>query len=139
MAAADFYFGINATFRHIYEEYGEAELINYWRAMGEEYFAPVTERFKGGGLPSVAQYWREFFAEEPGSEVEITEETDCVRVEVKVCPALKHLREHERDIMPLYCQHCTEISRAICEPASIMVRVAGGNGNCCQWFCREGE
>lgn len=139
MAAPDFYFAVNATFRYVYENYGEEGLINYWRAMGREYFASVTERFQKGGLPAVAEYWRVFFAEEPGGEVGVTQEADCVRVEVKVCPAIKHLREHGREIMALYCQHCTYVSQAMCEPAGISVRVEGGDGSCHQWFCRKGE
>ena len=41
---------------------------------------------------------REFFAAEPGAEVEVTEADDRVTLYVKVCPAIRHLREHGREL-----------------------------------------
>ncbi len=133
VGAADFYFAINATFRFILARYGVEGLRRYWREIGSGYYAPVSERWRGG-LGAVAEYWRAFFAAEPGAEVEVHASADEVRVEVKTCPAIKHLRAGGRDIVQCFCQHCFYVSDTIGESAGVAVRVSGGNGACVQRF-----
>ena len=133
---ADFYFAINATFRFILDRFGLDALRRYWRELGETYYQPVTKHWKEGGLDAVATYWRDFFKAEPGSDVEVSKHEGEVRVDVRVCPAIKHLRDNKREIVPCFCQHCHFVSEAIGEAAGITVRVKGGNGSCVQRFIR---
>lgn len=135
MAAPDFYFAINATFRWIHDNWGAQGLLDYWRALGREHFADVTARFRDGGMDAVRDYWQAFFDEEPGGDVTV-ERTgdDAVTITVRSCPAIKHLRDHGREIMPLYCRHCQVVSEAMCEGAGIAVQVDGGDGSCVQTF-----
>lgn len=137
VGAADFYFAINATFRFLQARVGLDGLRGYWRDLGAQYFAPVTACWQAGGLGAVAEYWRAFFAAEPGAEVAVTESEDVVTLEVKVCPAIKHLREHGREIVPRFCEHCYFIGEAMAQPAGLTVRVEGGNGSCRQIFFRR--
>lgn len=137
MAAPDFYFAINATFRHFYETYGEEALIAYWEAMGDEYFDALSRRFREGGLEAVESYWRDFFAGEPGGEVEVTRQGQRVEIAVKDCPAIRHLRLHGREIMPLYCRHCHHVSSVIARKAGLGFQLQGGGGTCQQAFFRE--
>ncbi len=134
VGAADFYFAINATFRFVFRKFGIEGLRRYWTDLGTRYFAPVTAKWKAGGLPAVAAYWRAFFDAEPGAEVEVSQNADEVTLEVKVCPAIRHLRAHGRDILPCFCQHCYYISEAIATPADLTVHITGGNGSCRQVF-----
>jgi len=137
VGAADFYFGINATFRFVLKKFGPDGLRRYWTDLGTRYFAPVAERWNVGGMPAVAEYWRAFFAAEPGAEVEVRQSPDEVTLDVKVCPAIKHLRAHDREIAPCFCQHCYFIGEAMAAPAGLTVRVEGGNGSCRQTFFRR--
>ncbi|NPV47547.1 MAG: hypothetical protein HPY69_11350 [Armatimonadetes bacterium] len=139
MAAPDFYFAINATFRWIHANWGEEGLRAYWEAMGREHYAEVTERFRAGGLDAVYHYWRDFFATEPGGDVCVQQGAKAVTIEVRKCPAIRHLREHGREIMPLYCDHCRVVSQAMCEGAGIVVEVEGGMGCCRQTFALKGD
>lgn len=134
VGAADFYFAINATFRFVLGKLGIEGLRQYWTDLGAKYFAPVTAQWRTGGLPALAGYWRAFFAAEPGSEVKVSETEESVTLDVKVCPAIKHLREHGREIVPCFCQHCYFISEAMAAPAGFTVRIEGGNGSCRQKF-----
>ena len=72
VAAPDFYFAINATFRHLHDVYGKAALIDYWRSLGREYYQSRTERWKNGDLQTVAADWHDYFAEEPRAVVDVT-------------------------------------------------------------------
>ena len=67
----------------------------------------------------------------------MSETEDAVTLDVKVCPAIKHLREHGREIVPCFCQHCHFISEAMAAPAGLTVRIEGGNGSCWQKFLRR--
>ena len=137
VGAADFYFAINATFRFILNKLGPDGLRRYWTDLGTRYFAPTSARWSAGSLPGVAEYWRAFFAAEPGAEVEVSELPDAVTLDVKVCPAIQHLRAHGREIVPCFCQHCYFIGEAMAAPAGFTVRVEGGNGSCRQTFRRR--
>lgn len=138
MAAPDFYFALDATFRWIEANWGAAGLRAYWEALGREHYAGLSERFRAGGLPAVAEHWEAFFAAEPGGEVEVRRLPEEVRIEVRVCPAVRHLRTHGREPMPRYCEHCTVVSQALGEAAGLAVRVEGGGGSCCQYFTLRG-
>jgi hypothetical protein len=132
VGAGDFYFIINATFRFIEKRFGREGLRRYWHALGSGYYAPVAAAWKHSGLQAVADYWRAFFDAEPGAEVQVEMAPDRVVLNVWVCPAIKHLRAHAREIVPCFCQHCYYVSEAVAAPAGLTVRVEGGNGACRQ-------
>jgi hypothetical protein len=134
VGAGDFYFAINATFRFIEQQFGREGLRRYWQDLGANYYAPVTADWKDGGLPAVADYWRAFFNAEPGAEVQVDVTPDRVSLDVRVCPAIKHLRAQAREIVPCFCQHCYYVSEAAAAPAGLTVRLEGGNGSCRQTF-----
>jgi len=128
--AADFYFGINATFRFIINKYGRSAWIRYLREMGRGYFAPVNEQWAREGLPGVAAYWKEFFDAEPGANVSVIESENEVIVEVHQCPAISHLRSGDRKITNSFCQHCYYLNNARAEEAGLSMMVEGGAGSC---------
>ena len=136
--AADFYLAINSTFRFLLAKLGRDGWIRYLDEMGRGYFGAVNERWRSGGLPAVARYWRAFFAAEPGAEVEVTEKTDCVVITVNVCPAIRHLREQGREIVGQYCQHCYYLGNSRAEASGFAMRLEGGNGSCRHtYFARQ--
>lgn len=136
--AADFYFGIDATFRFMLRQFGEAGFSDWLTEMGRDYFEPVNRIWREGGLSAVAQYWRDFFAAEPGAEVEVREEDCQVVVDVKKCPAIAHLKAHRRDIVPDYCRHCQILGQSRAEASGLSMRLEGGNGSCVHRYAMAG-
>lgn len=132
--SADFYFATNATFRFLIARLGLEGWRRYLGDLGRGYFEPVNRAWRAGGLPAVARYWRDFFAAEPGAEVEVRESADRVEVHVNVCPAIKHLRAGGREIVREYCQHCHLLGAARAESAGLTMRLRGGNGACVHTF-----
>lgn len=137
IGAADFYFAINATFRFVHRRFGLDELRRYWTDLGTCYFAPVSAAWKKRGLPGVAAHWEAFFHAEPGAQVDVRLSGDRVILDVRVCPAISYLREHRREIVPRFCEHCYFIGEAMAATAGLTLRVEGGNGSCRQTFCRR--
>jgi hypothetical protein len=135
MSAPDFYFAVNAMARHIHDRYGKAALVRYWRDMSREYYKQRTDRWKAGGPETIAQDWRDYFAKEPGADVAVSvEEGGVVKLDVKVCPAIKHLREQGRDIVPYFCEHCDHTCGQMGEQAGYAFERVGGMGSCVQRF-----
>jgi hypothetical protein len=136
MSAPDFYFAVNAVFRHIHDEHGKAALVEYWRRLGREYYGRRCERWRDGGPRAIADDWRNYFAQEPQADVETTVQGDAVLLDIRVCPAVKHLRDHDRDIVPYYCEHCDHICGAMAEASGYAFERTGGMGACRQRFAR---
>ncbi len=136
--APDFYFGINATFRFIADKLGHAAWVEYLQHLGRDYFRPVNDSWRTGGFPAIAKYWRAFFEAEPGGEVVVHERPNEVEIEVRQCPAIKHLKEHKREIFSGYCTHCYHLGSARAEEAGYEMRLQGGDGSCRHLYTRAG-
>ncbi len=134
MSAPDFYFAVNATFRHLHDRFGMAGLIAYWRALGQEYYRERAQRWQRGGPETLACDWRDYFAAEPGAQVDVSVQGDAVDLDVRVCPAIKHLRESGRGIVPYFCEHCDHVCGAMAETAGLAFERTGGMGACRQRF-----
>jgi hypothetical protein len=145
MAHGDFYFTINATFYHLSERWGERGLIEYWKALGSEYLQPLARQFEEGGLDEIARYWSTYYAAEPGSEVLLDRpDAHTLIIDVKVCPAFRWFRESpvaavHPPIHPMYCQHCSYITKAMLANTSYEFELQGGQGNCRQIFRLRGK
>jgi hypothetical protein len=139
MSAPDFYFAVNAIFRHLHDRYGRAALVDYWRSLGREYYAGRSQRWRAGGPEAIAADWRDYFAQEPQAEVEVVVQESTVTLDVRVCPAIKHLRDCGREIVPYYCEHCDHVCGAMAEAAGYVFERQGGMGSCQQQFIASGS
>lgn len=117
-----------------------SELTRYWYDLGKSiYFQPVSEDWRKRGPVAIAEYWRDFFSAEPDAQVEVKEEAEGVCIAVARCPAIHHLRNHSRAIVPEFCQHCYFVTQAIAERSGWEVRIVGGAGACSQRFAPKGS
>jgi hypothetical protein len=136
MGAPDFYFAVNAIFRHIHDRHGKAALIRYWRELGRDYYRGRIQRWRDGGPSEIVADWTRYFAEEPGAVVESQADANSATLHVCVCPAIKHLRESQRDIVPYFCEHCDHVVGAMAHEAGYHFERTGGMGECQQRFVR---
>jgi hypothetical protein len=134
MAAPDFYFVINALFRHLHDTFGREQLERYWRQLGVDYYGDRVKAWREGGATALAADWRDYFAKEPGAQVQVIHDDQQVELRVNVCPAIKHLRENKRDIVPYFCDHCDHVVGAMAGEAGYAFSRAGGMGSCTQVF-----
>jgi len=138
MSAPDFYFAVNAIFRHLHDHYGKEALVDYWRSLGREFYCQRIQGWRDGGPEAIAADWRAYFSREPQADVESVAEGDTVTIDVKVCPAIKHLRDQGRNIVPYYCEHCDHVCGAMAEEAGYDFQRRGGMGACQQQFIKCG-
>ncbi len=135
--APDFYFETNARFRFLIARLGHEGWVRYLRDLGKSYYAPVNNQWQSGGLAAVAQYWRDFFAAEPGAKVEVEEKPDRVELDVQECPIFKQLRIGQREIVKEFCQHCFYLGQARANEAGMEMRLCGGNGSCRHTYAKS--
>lgn len=136
MSAPDFFFGVNEIFRHIHDRYGKDALIDYWRALGRDHYRQRNGRWLEGGCQAIASDWRQYFEHEPGAEVVVTHTDNTVDLDVRVCPAIAHLRRKDRDIVPYFCEHCDHVCGAQAQGAGYGFERTGGMGACRQQFIK---
>jgi len=136
MSAPDFFFAVNAIFRHLHDQYGPQALTDYGRALAREYYRERIVAWRSGGLAAVADDWRDYFAHEPQADVEVCADPTAVELVVRVCPAIKHLRDHCRDIVTCFCDHCDHTCGTMAEEAGLEFQRTGGMGSCRQRFVR---
>ncbi len=134
MSAPDFYFVNNAMFRHIHDRYGMEALVEYWRDLAATYYAGRATRWRSGGAAEIARDWREYFALEPQAQVDVQHDGESVTLNVHVCPAIKHLRDNQRDIVPYFCDHCDHTCSTMAKGAGFEFARQGGMGSCTQRF-----
>jgi hypothetical protein len=134
LSAPDFYFAVNSIARHILDTYGKDVLVDYWRSLGSEYYHKRSSRWREGGARAIAEDWRDYFFKEPGADVGVSIDGEVVTLDVRTCPAIKHLRDCGRDILPCYCEHCDHTCDAMAQPAGYRFEREGGMGSCRQRF-----
>jgi len=134
VSAPDFYFCVNATARHIHDVYGKDVLVDYWQSLGREYYARRAATWRQGGPQAIAEDWQSYFLNEPGAEVDVTADADKVMLDIRVCPAIKHLRESGREIVPYFCEHCDHTCGSMAKLAGYKFERTGGMGACQQLF-----
>ena len=138
MSAPDFYFGVNATFRYIYEREGYDALVTYWQNLGRDYYQSRWERWRDNSLQNLADDWENYFQHEPQSQVSVTTDqtSQSVLLDIHVCPAIKHLNDNSREIMPHFCEHCDHITGAMAQKSGYRFQRTGGMGTCQQQFVK---
>jgi hypothetical protein len=134
VSAPDFYFAVNATFRHLHDRFGKAALVDYWESLGREYYRGRAQRWREQGLAAIAEDWRQYFLNEPQADVEVVVADQAVTLDVRVCPAIKHLRDSGREIVPYFCEHCDHVCGAMAQAAGYSFERVGGMGSCQQRF-----
>ena len=137
MSAPDFYFATNAIIRHLHDRYGREALADYFRSLGREYYRRRSASWRAGGPAAIADDWRAYFAGEPQADVEVASTERGVELIVRVCPAIKHLRDHARNIAPCFCEQCDHTCEAMSEEAGYVFSRTGGMGSCRQTFTRR--
>ena len=137
MAAPDYYFAVNAIFRYFHDKYGHSALVDYWQSLGREYYRKRCERWRTGGVKTIASDWQAYYGKEPQAKVDIMIRGQSIELDIHICPAIKHLKDHGRDIIPYYCEHCDHICGAMAESAGFSYKRTGGMGSCRQIFISD--
>lgn len=84
-AIREWYGGYSIIYRWFEDNFGYEGLVKYWHYIAKEVYSDLADKFREGGLPCVAEYFREIIEEDEGrAEIALTENS--VTVDIQECP-----------------------------------------------------
>ncbi len=84
-AIREWYGGYSIIYRWFEDNFGYEGLVRYWHHIAEHVYADLADKFRQGGLPYIAGYFREIIEEDEGS-VDIALNEDSVTIDILECP-----------------------------------------------------
>jgi hypothetical protein len=94
----------NEVFKTLEHE-GHKHLVAYWHELGRLQTMELAERFRKGGLPAAAAYWKQIVKEE-NCEATLTETPDYFELRMRRCPSLSKVLDNDAVSCQMYCDHC---------------------------------
>lgn len=112
----DFHGAFSYGLIHLAETHGEEAVYAYLEQMAAAVFRPLIDAVRRDGLPALEAHWRRVMDLEE-AQYEMWWEGDELVLDVRVCPALEHIRKAGYPESPLFCEHTCVVNRVICEQA----------------------
>lgn len=133
----DFHGAMSYGLIFLEEQYGLDGMREYLARAGEAMYRDLIADLKARGLPALEEHWRRIFTQEDG-EFDLRMEGDTLVLDVKKCPAIHHMKEHNYRIAPHFCEHTRVVNDAICRAAGYEATVEYDQdaGRCVQRFRR---
>ena len=104
--SADFFGVYCATFRYIHDRFGREALEKFWAEyVADQFLWHLEKLVEEKGLQGMYEYWSHALAEEE-ADFELELGPDYFAIDLRVCPALRWLRQHGKLCFEDYCAHC---------------------------------
>ena len=135
----DFHGALSAGLEYLESNFGEAAVREYLRQFASTFYAPLTADLKQRGLVALQEHFGSIYEEE-GGKATITLDDDELRIEVEVCPAVSHMREHGYPVARLFYETTKTVNETICEDtpyAAELVAYDDQTGRSIQRFYRR--
>ena len=112
----DFHGAFSFGLIHLEEHYGAEAVRDYLRQMAPRVFGPLIEAIRTEGLSALEAHWRHIMELEE-ADYELRWDGNTLILEVRVCPALEHIRSVGYPESPMFCEHTCIVNSVICEAA----------------------
>ena len=110
----DFHGALSASIEYLHENYGEEAVRQYLRQFAKSYYAPLTASLSNRGLAAIEEHFREIYDLE-GGEVRSELSDDELRIEVRACPAVTHMRRQGYPVARMFRETTNTVNQAICD------------------------
>ena len=133
----DFHGALSFGLQFLEERYGREGLDDFLEGLARTVYAPLVEALRTEGLPALERHWRTIFEIEAGG-VAMRMEGDTLVLEVRRCPAIAHMHEHNYTVAEHFCDHTRIVNEAVCRAAGYEAEVDYDQaaGRCVQRFRR---
>lgn len=133
----EFYRTLNATIAWLRENYGLEFLDETFRRTARGVYRSIARDLAGGDRRQLVAHWRHYLDRE-GGDYEITESDDCVRLEIRRCPAVAWLAEQGIPVDPHFCRQTVVVNRTLAEGTPFRIDTEPlGRGRCIQAIRRR--
>ena len=134
----DFHGALSVGIEYLHRHYGAEAVREYLRQFAAAYYAPLRAQLRKEGLTALKRHFERVYKEE-GGDVRMTCTPDELRIEVKACPAVAHMRKMGYPVARLFFEATRTINDAICDGtpyAAELVKYAKDTGFSIQRFHR---
>ncbi len=109
----DFHGALSLAIDYLDERYGADAVREFLRRFAERYFAPLNAELRASGLSALKAYFEKLYEKEGGDAVMECSDNE-LRLEVRFCPAIRHMREKGFTVARLFRETTQTVNEAIC-------------------------
>lgn len=135
----DFHGALSTGIEYVRLRYGDQAVRDYLRQFALNWFKPLTAALREKGLPALRAHYERIFALE-GGEVRFTETADELVLDVRLNPAVTHMKAHGYAVSPLFHESVGTVGKTLCEGTPFdaeLVRYDSETGAYLQRFFRR--
>ncbi len=128
----DFHGTTYVTIMYVLKNYGEAALEEIFRSTAHDVYRSIHTKLKAGDPSELLEFWRYYLKREEG-DFAIAETPDGAVLELKSCPAARHLPKLGLQYDPEFCRATDRLNRWLCDGSDYEI-VTEKTGQC---SCRQ--
>jgi hypothetical protein len=131
----DFHGAFSYMLIYLEKNYGKKALKDYLLQVAKNVYGGLSEKIKRQELNALEKHLKKIFEIED-AKYKIIREDGKLILDVKCCPALKHMRKRGYPVMKKFCECDRVITGAICRNAGIKCNIKHDQrkGKCIQEF-----
>ena len=112
----DFHIGLNFGIGYIAKLHGEPAVIEYLKEYAKVFHKPLTDDVKKRGLAALLDYFtKQYETEEAASDISFESSENELKIYIKKCPAITHIRKTGNEIEPMYVETTRTVNETIVE------------------------
>jgi hypothetical protein len=109
----DFHGAINTTINYIVDNFGESALTEIFNCVGRDVYKSIHEKLLNDDPSELIEHLEYYLNREHG-DFTLSVENDAILLEVKQCPAVKHISQLGLELSPHFCKQTIEVNNALC-------------------------
>ena len=110
----DFHGAFSVGLIYVQDHFGDDAVREYLRDFARAFYAPLKASVKERGLIALKDHFEKIYDLE-GGDTSIKYTNDELTIDVKVCPAVTHMRSHNYTVSPLFFETTKTVDEIICE------------------------
>ena len=135
----DFHGALSTGIAYLEQRFGPEAVREYVRQFARKFYAPLIRDIRTRGLGALRRYLHLLYARE-GGRIRMESSEDELLLEVRLNPAVAHMRRQGYAVAPLFLETSRTLFEALCEEtpyAAQWIRGDGETGRCAVRFTRR--
>ncbi len=110
----DFHGDLSVGLIYVQEHFGDDAVREYLRDFASAFYTPLIASIRERGLIALKEHFEQIYNLE-GGNASFKYTNDELVIDVKACPAVTHMREHNYPISPLFFETTRTVNETICD------------------------
>lgn len=133
----DFHGAVNCTIEYICKNFGNNALHEIFFKTGRDVYKDIREHLERGDSCELEKFWSYFLGREDG-EFDMEKSNGEIRLIVKKCPAVEHLKMLGIEPHPEFCSQTKYMNKGLCHGTGFEIEtVKTGEFSCVQTLRRK--